>query len=64
MSHTTLKPEVVEGVFQNRKSQQDFILVDKSCLGTNVFMIIEILSRKWCKQKLLTEPVYIEVVKL
>lgn len=38
--------------------------MDKSSLGTNVFMIIEIFSRKWWKQKLLTELIYIEVVKL
>lgn len=46
--------EAEEGVFQNRKSRH-FILVDGHSFGIKVFMIIEILSKKWRKQKLGTE---------
>lgn len=43
-----MKPEAVKGAFQN-------ILVDERSLTTKVFIIIEISSEKWWKQKFGTE---------
>lgn len=50
-----LKPDRLEGAFQNRQYGFFFIPVNGCSWGTKVFMINEIFRKKWSKQKLGTK---------
>lgn len=45
-----LKPKAIEDQYKTETGP--FVLVNKCILGTNVFILIEMLSNKWWEQKL------------